>query len=109
MTLMLLLLGFNHTKVNATAAATFPLVNLFEAFIRELPVHGGISALRLVRSVHSCAMLAKSVFVLKTKVSCPAAASGGFFWPKNWPSSEVGQKSQNLESSQNGLAYSGKS
>ena len=43
---------------------------------------GGISALRLVRSVHSCAMLAKSVFVLKTKVSCPAAASGGFVRPK---------------------------
>ena len=43
---------------------------------------GGISALRLVRSVRSCAMLAKSVFVLKTKVSCPAAASGGFvcYW-----------------------------
>ena len=70
---------------------------------------GGISALRLVRSVHSCAMLAKSVFVLKTKVSCPAAASGGFVRPKNWSRSEVGQKSQNLESSQNGLAYSGKS
>ena len=40
---------------------------------------GGISALRLVRSVRSCA---KSVYVLKTKVSCPAAASGGFvcYW-----------------------------
>ena len=57
---------------------------------------------------------------------CPAAASGGFvrlvvavqpwcsclrrfFQPKNWSRSEVGQKSQNVESSQNGLAYSGKS
>ena len=28
-------------------------------------------------------MLAKSVFVLKTKVLCPAAASGGFFRPPN--------------------------
>ena len=28
---------------------------------------------------------------------------------KNWPRSKVGQKCQNLESSQNGLAYSGKS
>ena len=37
--------------------------------------------LRLVRSVHSCAMLAKSVFVLKTKVLCPAAASAVFFRP----------------------------
>ena len=54
-------------------------------------------------------MLAKSVFVLKTKVSCPAAPSGSFVRPKNWSRSEVGQKSQNLESSQNGLAYSGKS
>ena len=49
---------------------------------------GGISALRLVRSVHSCAMLAKSVFFVKTKVLCPAAASGVFFWPKNWPGPE---------------------
>ena len=65
---------------------------------------GGISALRLVRSVRPCAMLAKSVFVLKTKVLCPAAASGGFVRPKNWSRSEVGQKSRNLESSQNGLA-----
>ena len=39
---------------------------------------GGISALRLVRSVHSCAMLAKSAFFLKTKVLCPAAASDVF-------------------------------
>ena len=68
---------------------------------------GGISALRLVRSVRSCATLAKSVFVLKTKVLCPAAASAGFVRPKIWPRSEVGQKSQNFESSQNGLAYSG--
>ena len=43
---------------------------------------GGISALRLVRSIHACGMLTKSVFVLKTKVSCPAAASGGFVRPK---------------------------
>ena len=70
---------------------------------------GGISALGLVRSIRSCAMPAKSVFVLKTKVSCPAAASGGFVRPKNGSRSEVGQKGQNLESSQNGLAYSGKS
>ena len=28
---------------------------------------------------------------------------------ENWPRSEIGQKSQNLESSQNGFAYSGKS
>ena len=48
---------------------------------------GGISAfrlVRLVRSVHSCAMLAKIVFFLKTKVLCPAAASGGFVQLKNW-------------------------
>ena len=37
------------------------------------------------------------------------AASGGFVRPKKWSRLEVGQKSQNLESSQNGLAYSGKS
>ena len=43
---------------------------------------GGISALRLVRSARPCAMPAKSVFVLKTKVSCPAAASGSFFRPQ---------------------------
>ena len=49
---------------------------------------GGISALRLVRSVHSCAMLAKSAFFLKTKVLCPAAATGAFFWPKNGPGPE---------------------
>ena len=49
---------------------------------------GGISALRLVRSVHSCGMLAKSVFFLKTKVLCPAAASGVFFRPKNGPGPE---------------------
>ena len=53
---------------------------------------GGISALRLVRSVRPCAMLAKSDFVLKTKVSCPAAASGGFGRPQKWSRSEVGQK-----------------
>ena len=40
---------------------------------------GGISALRLVRSVHSCAMLAKSAFFLETKMLCPAAASGVCF------------------------------
>ena len=48
---------------------------------RRLLSGGGISALRLVRSVRPCAMLAKSVFVLKTKVLCPAAASGIFFRP----------------------------
>jgi hypothetical protein len=32
----------------------------------------------------------------------------GFVRPKNWSRSEVGQKSQNVESFQNGLAYSGK-
>ena len=31
------------------------------------------------------------------------------FPAKNWSRSEVGQKSKNLESSQNGLAYGGKS
>ena len=55
---------------------------------------GGISALRLGQSVHSCAMLAKSVFFLKTKVLCPAAASGGFVRPQIWSRSEVGQKSK---------------
>ena len=49
---------------------------------------GGISALRLVRSVHSCAVLAKNVFFLKTKVLCPTAASGVFSGPKNLPGSE---------------------
>ena len=53
---------------------------------------GGISALRLVRSARPCAMLAKSVFVLKTKVSCPAAASGGFVRPKIWSRSEFCKK-----------------
>ena len=36
---------------------------------------------RNLSPVHSCAMLAKSVFFLKTKVLCPAAASGGFVRP----------------------------
>ena len=44
--------------------------------------------LRLVRSVHSCAILAKSVFFLKTKVLWPAAAPGGIFRPKNGPGPE---------------------
>ena len=69
----------------------------------------GAGRLRLVRSVHSCTMLATSVFSLKVKVLCPAAASGGFVRPKIWSRSEVGPKNQNVESSQNGLAYSGKS
>ena len=57
---------------------------------------GGISALRLlwlVRSVHSCGMLAKIFFFLKTKLLCPAAASGGFVRSKNWPRMEVCQTS----------------
>ena len=49
---------------------------------------GGISALRLVQSVHSCAMLATSIFFLKTKVLCLAAAHGIFFRPKNGPGPE---------------------
>ena len=52
---------------------------------------------------------AKSVLVLETKMLCPAAASGSFVRPKIWPRPEVGQRSQNLEKSQNALAYSGKS
>ena len=43
----------------------------------------GISALRLVRSVvRSCAMLAKSVFVLKPKVSCPQLPPSVLFGQK---------------------------
>ena len=87
---------------------------------------GGISALRLVRSARPCAMPAKSVFVLKTKVSCPAAASGVFFGPGGsaalvqvppavFSGPKIGQgrklvkKIKRIESSQNGLVYGGKS
>ena len=42
-------------------------------------------------------MLAKSIFVLKIEVLCPAAASGSFVWPKNWSRSEVGQKVKNVK------------
>ena len=49
------------------------------------------------------------VFFVKTRVLCPAAALGVFFCegggPENWPRLEVGRKVQNVESSQNGLAY----
>ena len=38
-----------------------------------------------------------------------AEGSSGVVRPTNWPRSEVAQKSQNFQSSQNGLAYSGKS
>ena len=53
--------------------------------------------LRFAPSVHSCATRAKIVFFLKTKVLCPAAASGGFARPKNWSRSEVGQKTYFLK------------
>ena len=39
---------------------------------------GGISALRLVLFVDSCAMLAKIDFFLRTKVLCPTADSSVF-------------------------------
>ena len=73
---------------------------------RRLLSGGGLSALRLLRLVqtlHSCAMLAKSIFFLKTTVLCPAAAAGGFVRPKNWSMLEVVQESLKSESSQNGL------
>ena len=59
---------------------------------RRLLSGGGISALRFVRSVLSCAMLAKSVFFLKTKVLCPAAASSVFFWQRKMSRLEVGER-----------------
>ena len=60
------------------------------------------SALRLVRSVHSCAMLAKSVFVLKTKVLCPQLPPAVLFGPPKCPGRKFVKK-YNFESSQNGL------
>ena len=51
----------------------------------------------------------KVSFFLKTKVLCPAAASGRFVRPQIWSRSEVDEKNQHFESSQNGVAYSGKS
>ena len=65
---------------------------------------GGISALWLVvRSVDSCAVLAKSVFVHETNVLRPAAASGGFVRPKILSRSDVGQKIKMLKDLRMGL------
>ena len=103
--------------VLGTVAVWLRLVQLFSGpgpFLRRPPPFvdssgRGFSALRLVRSVRSCATLAKRGFFLKTKVLCPAASSGDLVRPKNWSKSEVCQTSQNFESSQDGLAYRGKS
>ena len=61
-------------------------------FLHQRSPQRGAAASGVLRSVHSCAMLAKSVFALKTKVSCPAAASGGFVRPRIWPRLEFCQK-----------------